>query len=128
MIVKLIAALSLPIAMIGSASACQAFQDATIVSSDGTYLGKLGSKYDSNSIFNKYGTYGSKYNAKSIWNTYGNYGSKYNTLSAFNPYSSKPPRLFKGKKLIGYLTKNKYLSGAVDPVLLAVQCFEYEFD
>ena len=35
------------------------------------YLGKLNAnKYDSESIWNKYGTYGSKYNSKSIWNKY----------------------------------------------------------
>jgi hypothetical protein len=41
------------------------------------YLGKLNaSKYDSESIWNPYGTYGNKYNSKSIWNQYGTYGSK----------------------------------------------------
>ena len=35
------------------------------------YLGKLNaSKYDSESIWNEYGSYGSSYSSNSIWNEY----------------------------------------------------------
>ncbi len=44
-------------------------------------------KYDSNSIWNKYGTYGSKYSAVSIWNKYGTYGGKYSNKSPCNKYA-----------------------------------------
>ena len=37
-----------------------------------TFLGVLnGSKFESDSIWNNYGTYGSKYNSESIWTKYG---------------------------------------------------------
>lgn len=56
------------------------------------FLGCLNcSKYESNSVFNNYGTHGSKYSAESIFNTYGEYGSKYSSFSACNPYASDPP-------------------------------------
>ena len=73
------------------------------------YLGKLNaSRYDSESIWNPYGTYGNKYNSKSIWNQYGTYGSKYNTNSPFNEYGSNPPVLRdRNGKFYGYFTANK---------------------
>ena len=82
-----------------------------LYSNDGkVYLGKLTTnKYDSDSIWNTYGTYGSKYSSKSIWNEYGTYGSKYNSESAFNPYTSTPPIIVTNSgKEIGYLTANEY--------------------
>jgi len=46
------------------------------------YLGCLNcNNYDSDSIWNEYGTYGSSYNSNSIWNEYGTYGNKYNSYS-----------------------------------------------
>lgn len=76
------------------------------------FLGCLNSnKYDSDSIWNKHGTYGSKYSADSIWNKYGTYGSKYNSLSPWNRYSSDPPVVVdKYGKFYGYFTSNKYLT------------------
>jgi hypothetical protein len=44
-------------------------------------------KYETNSIWNKYGKYGSKYSSDSIWNKYGTYGSKYNNYSPWNKYT-----------------------------------------
>lgn len=82
-----------------------------LYSNDGkTYLGKLvTSPYDSDGIWNTYGTYGSKYNAESIWNTYGTYGSKYSSESAFNEYASSPPKIVdNGGKFVGYLTANTF--------------------
>jgi hypothetical protein len=81
-----------------------------------TYLGKLTTDtYDSESIFNEYGTYGSKYSTNSIWNEYGNFGSKYSTYSAFNPYTSTPPMIVQDGEIIGYLTVNKYVTNAISP-------------
>jgi len=57
-----------------------------------TYLGKITiDKYDSESIWNEYGTYGSEYRTNSIMNKYGTYGSEYSSYSAMNTYASKPP-------------------------------------
>lgn len=93
------------------------FQGAVVVANDGTgtFLGKISSRYDSNSIFNEYGKYGSKYSSTSIWNPYGQYGSKYSSYSAFNDYTSYPPKIIRGDKIIGYLTTNKHIQGAVNP-------------
>lgn len=72
------------------------------------YLGCLNcDKYNSNSIWNAYGTYGSKYNSNSIWNAYGTYGSKYNSYSPWNAYSSDPPVVVdKDGNFYGYFTVN----------------------
>jgi hypothetical protein len=81
-----------------------------------TFLGKLTTnKYDSDSIFNEFGTYGSKYSSTSIWNEYGTFGSKYSTYSAFNPYSTVPPMMVQNGEVIGYLTVNKYLADGFSP-------------
>lgn len=83
-----------------------------------TYLGKIDNKYNSESVFNKYGTYGNEYSSESIWNKYSEFGNKYNYLSPFNDYSSSPPRIIKNGKIIGYLTTNKFISGAISPYIL----------
>jgi len=83
-----------------------------------TYLGKIDNKYNSESIFNEYGTFGNKYSSKSIWNEYSKFGNKYNYLSPFNDYSSSPPMIIKNGKIIGYLTTNKFISGGISPYIL----------
>ena len=91
-------------------------EDFTLVGADGTYLGCFTkNKYDSESIFNEYGTYGSKYSGNSIWNDYGQYGSKYSNLSAFNTYASEPPLILYRGQPFGRLTLNRYLQDAVNP-------------
>ena len=80
-----------------------------------TYLGKIDNKFNSESIFNEYGTYGSKYSTDSIWNEYSNFGSKYSSYSPFNDYSSSPPMIVKNGQIIGYLTTNKYITGGISP-------------
>ncbi|MFJ5625625.1 copper amine oxidase N-terminal domain-containing protein [Peribacillus loiseleuriae] len=83
---------------------------------DGKYLGKLTTNvYDSESVFNTYGTYGSKYSSKSIFNEFGTYGSKYSSKSPFNEYASSPPLIIYNGELIGYLTINKYQNNAISP-------------
>ncbi len=83
-----------------------------------TYLGKIASEYGSESIFNEYGTYGSEYSSSSIWNEYSTFGNEYNSLSPFNDYSSKPPKIIKDGKIIGYLTTNESINGGVSPHIL----------
>ena len=64
------------------------FADYLLFSDDNDFHGCLDcSKYDSNSVCNKYGEYGSKYNSNSIWNKYG-IGSKYNNSSPFSKYGT----------------------------------------
>lgn len=64
-----------------------------LVSPDGTYLGTLGGKYESNSVNNPYGRYGSPYSSGSINNPYGPYGSPYSPKSPRNPYATQQPRV-----------------------------------
>ena len=82
-----------------------------------TYLGELTTNtYDSDSIFNEYGTYGSKYGSKSIWSKYGTYGSEYSSYSPFNPYAFSPPMIVDGDyNVVGRLTVNEYMTGAISP-------------
>ena len=106
---------------------------------DGTFLGHISSdRYDSNSICNSSGNYGSNYRNESIRNIYGTYGSEYSSESAYNKYTSTPPVIIKigtyyvhgaannrtPRQIVGYLTKNDYLSGAIDPdeLLIALDC------
>ena len=74
------------------------------------FLGCLNcSKYDSSSIWNKYGSYGSKYSSDSIWNKYGTYGSKYSSESPWNKYSSDAPVIVdRAGNFYGYFSANKY--------------------
>lgn len=74
------------------------------------YLGKLNAScYDSESIWNEYGTYGSKYSSTSIWNEYGTYGSEYSSYSPWNEYSSLSPVIVDSNgNFYGYFTANIY--------------------
>ena len=110
----------------GKPSVCYQLEGAKIVSDDGEYLGTLESRYSSENIFNQYGSFGSKYSSTSIWNRYGTYGSKYSSQSPFNSYSTSPTRIIHGNTIIGYLTVNKFMTGAVNPYAVAVQCYAYD--
>ena len=103
---------------------CTVLKDATVLAQDdeNTNLGKIASPYDSNSIFNEYGTFGSQYSTTSIWNSYGTFGSEYSTHSATNKYTSTPPMIVKGGKVLGYLTVNKSVQPSISPNLLKELC------
>jgi hypothetical protein len=108
-------------------AACATLTGARVISEDGKFLGTIESRYDSDSVFNKYGK-GSRYDSDSIWNKYGDYGSEYASNSAMNPYSSSPPMLIKNRQVVGVLSKNKYVEGSIDPVLLGAVCFDFTPD
>ena len=76
------------------------------------YLGCLNcNNYDSDSVWNEYGTYCSSYNLKSIWNQYGTHGSDYSSYSPWNTYASDPPVVVdKDGGFYGYFTVNEYKS------------------
>ena len=98
-----------------SSSDLLVLQGAKIYGQDGQYLGDITGQYNTNSIFNSYGTYGSSYSSTSIWNTYGNYGSSYGSYSAFNSYTTTPPIIYKNSVAVGYLTTNSYKTPRIDP-------------
>jgi hypothetical protein len=85
---------------------------------ENTFLGTFENSYASNSIFNEYGSYGNKYSTKSIWNDYGEFGGQYSLYSPFNKFSSTPPMILKNGRIIGYLTTNKSMRGAINPGII----------
>jgi len=98
-----------------SASDCTRIEGSRIVAPDGTFLGKITSKFDGESIFNPYGTFGNSYSSSSIWNKYSTWGSSYSSSSPFNRYTTSPPQVIKNGGVIGLLTTNTSLYGAIDP-------------
>jgi hypothetical protein len=90
--------------------------DTFIQAGDGTFLGSLNpNKYDTNSLFNRYGEYGNKYSSLSIFNKYSTYGGNFSPYSPYNASSRNPPEIISGGKRIAYLTVNKSLSPRIDP-------------
>lgn len=87
-----------------------------------TYLGRITNSYDSESIFNDYGTYGSAYNSSSIWNQYATFGSEYSSHSATNQYTTTPPMIVKNRRIIGYLSANTSIRASISPNLLKALC------
>ena len=100
----------------------------TIIADDGnnTYLGEIRSQFNAKSIFNEFGRYGSEFAATSIFNEFGRYGSEFAQYSAFNDFTSSPPMIVKNNNIIGRLTTNESLAGAINPNLLKA-LFEDEF-
>ena len=98
------------------------FNGASIIADDGeqSFLGKIDSAVAINSIFNKVGRYGSEVASKSIWNKVGLYGSEVSMYSPFNEITLSPPFIVKNNKVIGRLTVNDIVPGAVDPNWLKV--------
>ena len=83
--------------------------DLYLLGNDNQRMGCLScSKYHTDSIWNKYGTYGSKYNDESIWNKYGTYGSKYNSFSPWNKYEEGMKIIDLDGNYYGQFTINKY--------------------
>lgn len=69
----------------------------------------------------------SRYDSESIWNSYGTYGNKYNSYSPFNEYASNPPVLRdKNGKFYGYFTANKYKANRANYELIDIICEHYE--
>lgn len=94
---------------------------ATLVANDGAYLGTVSSNQNNpDSICNRYRAFGSEYSSTSVRNRYSQYGSEYTNQGAYNKDTSTPPAIMYYGRKVGYLTKNKYLSGAVDPDMLFV--------
>ncbi len=92
---------------------------AFIMASDGTYLGSIDSnEYQSKSIMNEYGSHGSRYGSTSIFNDYSQYGGSLGRHSPFNSLASDPPRVYRDKEFVGFLTLNKFKSPRVDPYAL----------
>lgn len=103
---------------------CDIVKGARLIAQDdkNTFLGKITNSYDSESIFNDYGTYGSEYSSTSIWNEYATFGSEYSSYSPHNSYTSTPPMIIKNGELLGYLSANKSLRSSISANLLKALC------
>lgn len=103
---------------------CQLLNGAIIVAQDqqNTVLGKVTNSFDSDSIFNEFGTYGNGFSSKSIWNQFSTFGNEFNSESPFNEFSTHPPMLIKGDRVIGYLSANSSNVPAISPALLKALC------
>ena len=75
------------------------------------FLGCLNcSEYDSDSICNEYGM-GSRYESNGIFNRYSSFGSRYSNSSPWNRYStsdSVPVLVDRGGNFFGYFTINRH--------------------
>jgi len=72
---------------------CEQFEGATIVASDGTFLGKLGPRWEPDSIFNDSSEHSQTWSSNSIFNSSSDYGNSYSSDSVFNESASNPPRI-----------------------------------
>lgn len=70
----------------------------------------------------------SEYDSESIWNEYGTYGSEYSSCSPFNAYATYPPVLVDSKgNFYGYFTINKYSDNRANFDLANIICEYYEY-
>ncbi len=103
---------------------CQIVSGSVVIAQDGknTYLGKIANSFDSESIFNEFGTYGSEFSSDSIWNEFATFGSEFSSYSPFNEFTSTPPMIIRNNEVIGYLSANKSIQASVSPNLLKALC------
>lgn len=103
---------------------CSTLNGASIIAqdSDNTFLGKITNSFDGDSIFNEFGDYGNDFSSDSIWNEFSTFGNEFNSESPFNEFSSDPPMIIKDGQIIGYLSTNKSINGAISPNLLKALC------
>jgi len=89
---------------------------ARLVGCNGRNLGTITiNKLDSASLLYPYAPPGNKLSPNSIFNKFGSYGNQFNSMSAYNPVTTTPPSIVLNGTVIGYLTKNRALTGAIDP-------------
>jgi hypothetical protein len=87
-----------------------------------TFLGRITSRRERESIFNVTGRYGDPTSASSIWNPQSTLGNQFNVNSPFNQFSGSPPLILKDRKVIGYLSTNAGLRFAIAPQALKTLC------
>jgi hypothetical protein len=72
---------------------CGKFEGASIEARDGTFLGKLGPRWETESIFNNSSEHSQAWSSNSIFNTSSDYGNTYSNDSVFNDSASTPPQI-----------------------------------
>jgi Flp pilus assembly protein TadD len=84
---------------------------ATLVDSDGTFLGVVSSnQYDLNSICNPHGQYGSPHALYSVRNQHGMYGGSHGIYSPYNPHCIQPPAIVYNGSVVLVVTRNTHLT------------------
>ena len=102
---------------------CGKFEGANIIGDDGTYLGKLGPKWLTDSIFNSSSKYSSTWSSDSIFNDTSKFGNSYSNTSVFNDSASDPPMIISESGFIGYLsTGPDWYSDRFSPYDLKYTC------
>jgi hypothetical protein len=92
---------------------------AYLMAKDGTYLGKVSSaSSDSESICASWAQYGGSWSDKSIRASWAQYGGSWSDMGAYSTWTTTPPAIVYQGSVIGYVTKNTSLAGAVDPDVL----------
>lgn len=113
--------------LLGAPAPAQDFSDlviqlrgAKLIAQDeeNTFLGTFSNRYQGNSIFNEFGPNGSEFSGTSIWNKFSTFGSEFSQYSPNSQYTSTPPMIVKDGRIIGYLTRNKSIRGALNPGIL----------
>lgn len=67
------------------------------------------------------------YDSESIWNEYGTYGSEYSSYSPWNEYASTPPVVVDSRgNFYGYLTANEFISQRYSSRLVDFICHHYK--
>lgn len=95
-----------------------------LVARDGQFLGNVTcNEFDSDGIFNRFGSYGSQFSSTSIWNQFGTYGSQFGSYSPFNKFG-QAPEILDGNSLVAYLTVSAISTPAVTPEELVYSCFK----
>ena len=121
---KKIFLLLLTLSIINAQEVCSILNESKIVAQDNknTYLGKLTNSFDSDSVFNEFGTYGSEFSSESIWNEFSTFGSEFSNYSPFNEFTSTPPMIIKNGTVIGYLSSNKNIESSISANLVKALC------
>ena len=94
----------------------QLLNRATIVASDGTFLGLISADtVAQKSIMNTVGKYGSNVSADSIFNDVGRYGGEIGRHSPWNDIATDPPGIYLAGEFVAYLTVNTLKNPRIDP-------------
>lgn len=82
------------------------------------YLGCLCDQTDPDSVTSAVGLFGpqSKFNPNSIWNRFGTFGSDFSTQGVCDQFATDAPIVVNNGQMVGRLTRNQFASGAItDP-------------
>lgn len=83
---------------------CNKFENAKIIGEVNVYLGKLGPRWLTDSIYNSSSIYSKTWHKESIFNDSNEYGNSYSNNSVFNEGASSPPKIISDDGFVGYIS------------------------